>query len=481
VSLHLTEKEAERKSTGPFPPDADRTAFPVKVRLLCPDMSFRPDEDTGVVMVQRYQDSVATTLTGTVNPNASGELVVVATFEYVGRFCGATRRLLSTGLVREDKPTKNQTRVILEGDAPKPHLTVQIHSLDRGNPGRLYWMLQVAKECEGLPARLSGEVDLGSDPAAFFQSVVNGARELLPGEHYDWFLGLGQLLYQRTPHAFRETFRALRKQYGPGFPIQFITDDPYMPWELMAPTDVPGAGLLGVEHPVARWLLDYQTLLTTRLTQGEFLTVAPDYQFHPHLAPLPQAQEESRQLTKRFQAVRVVGRRKPVLDVLQGNHDTPVGLLHFAGYGRFNDETSRSSIVLEDGFIHARDVRRPIEARHPRGDGNSRPLVLFNMYEAGADTTLSGRPGEWVEAFSGHFAGVITPLWPVADAQSARVVEQLVADLREKHLTVSEALRALRERDGRTSPLYLSYVYVGDVMARFTPPGAASLERAAAG
>jgi pimeloyl-ACP methyl ester carboxylesterase len=495
VDLSLVEVGAETESAGVRMTGlaADWKELPVKVRVLCAEMSFRPGADTGVVLVRRNDNSIAATLTGTVNATASGELTVVATFEYEGRFCGAARRRIPVeasgaggpgpgpssargpsgspagggGLASARGEDEGKGTFALEAGAQKPHLTVQIHRLDPSNPQRLYWTLHVAVPCEGLPPRLSAEVNLGSDPAAFFQSVANTARELRSGEHFAWFLGLGKLLYQRTPAVFRDTYKALRQQYGPGFPIQFITDDPHVPWELMAPHDVQGAELLCMEHPVARWLLDYQTSLTSRLTQGDILTIAPDYQFHPHLAPLPQAQEESRQLVRRFRAMKVAGRRQPLLGLLQGTYPRAVGLLHFAGHGKYsaNNEVSPSCVYLEDGELKTLEVRSAFTMLGQK----SRPLVIFNACEVGTATDMLGGIGGWAETFvSEKFAGFIAPLWPVQDSHARHAVEQLVTDLWEQRLPVGEALRRLRQSEAKTSPTYLSYVYVGDVMARFS-------------
>jgi CHAT domain-containing protein len=96
--------------------------------------------------------------------------------------------------------------------------------------------------------------------------------------------------------------------------------------------------------------------------------------------------------------------------------------------------------------------------------------VLFNACEVGGATDVLGGMAGWAEAFiRGRFGGFIAPLWPVQDEHALRVVEQLVEDLLEKHLTVGEALRAMREREAHVSPTYLAYVYVGDVMARISP------------
>ncbi|MFE8595471.1 lipase/acyltransferase domain-containing protein [Archangium violaceum] len=502
VDLSLAEVGAVTESAGVTLSGLapDWKDLPIKVRLLCSEMTFPAGQDSGTVYVRRNEASTSVTLTGTVNPGASGELTVVATFEYNGRFCGAARRRIpieSSGSGGVDPSSSRSPSTPSAGSAPasakeayeggtfaleagaqKPHLTVQIHRLDKSNPRRLYWMLHVSVPCKGLPARLSGDLDLGSDPSAFFQSVAATARELRSGEHFPWFLGLGKLLYQRTPNAFRETFRALRQEYGPGFPIQFITDDPHIPWELMAPSDVPDAGLLCMDHPVARWLLDYQTSMTARLSHGDILTIAPDYQFHAHLAPLPQAQEESKQLSKRFRAVRVAGRRQPVFNLLGGGYAPTVGLVHFAGHGKYspNSEVSPSCVYLEDGELRTLEVRNSMVMLGQK----SRPLVIFNACEVGTATEMLGGIGGWAETFvSESFAGFIAPLWPVQDAHARNAVEQLVADLWEKHLPVGEALRRLRQSEARTSPTYLSYVYVGDVMARFAPAAAVASTAAA--
>ncbi|HEX8436315.1 CHAT domain-containing protein, partial [Archangium sp.] len=479
--------------------DADWSEVPIKVRLLCSELKFEPGGDTGEVRVRRNQDSIAATFTATVRESAAEEFVVVATFEHKGRFCGAARRRIpvvsdgtgspgpssstpssspspsgaapisaSSGALEAFSEVKDGGTFSLDLHVKSPYLTVQIHRLDRGNPRRLYWMMQVGVECKGLPARLSGEVDLGSDPAAFFQSLASTARELRSGKHFTWFIGMGEFLYDRTPAAFRQTFRALREQYGSDFPIQFITDDPHIPWELMVPKDVPDAGLLCMEHPVARWLLDYETSLTARLPQGAVVTIAPDYQDHKMLAPLPEAQEESSLLAQRFGAMRVPGSYRPVMDLLEGHYiKKPIAVLHFAGHGKYSgDDAAPSCIYLEDEPLQTLDVRNSMVKLGQK----SRPLVLFNACEVGAARDMLGGMGGWAEAFVNRgFSGFIAPMWPVQDAHAREAVEQLMADLREKHHTVGQALRDLRQRAARTSPTYLSYVFVGDVMARFAP------------
>ncbi len=465
--------------------------LPIEVRLLSSGMTFGAGEEEGVVLVQRNKPSRAATLTGTVKADASGELLVVATFEYAGRFCGAAQRRipleavpaadaprlspsLSVSFVGNEPSTPDVAvgTFSVEADAQRPHLTVQIHRPDRNDPGRLLWVLQVPVDCEGLPSRLSEEIHLGSNPADIFRGVATTARELPPGDHYDWFLGLGQLLYENTPRVFRDALHALRKTYK-GFPIQFITDDPHVPWELMA-TAPPGeeAGLLCVEHPVARWLLDYQTSMTSRLPEGTLLTVAPDYSLHKSLTSLPAAQAEADMLCSRFQAVRIPGKRQALMEVLKGEPPTPVSLLHFAGHGEYSGNPVKPSVIhLEDN-----EVLHTLEVRNSRASlgRRSRPLVLFNACEVGGATDVLGGMAGWAEAFvRGRFGGFIAPLWPVQDDHALRVVEGLVEDLLVKRLTVGEALRAMREREAHTSPTYLAYVYVGDVMARVRPSEAA--------
>ena len=160
-----------------------------------------------------------------------------------------------------------------------------------------------------------------------------------------------------------------------------------------------------------------------------------------------------------------------MMNLLGGGYAPTVGLVHFAGHGKYspNNEVSPSCVYLEDGELRTLEVRNSSVMLGQK----SRPLVIFNACEVGTATDMLGGIGGWAETFvSEAFAGFIAPLWPVQDAHARNAVEQLVADLREKHLPVGEALRRLRQSEARTSPTYLSYVYVGDVMARFAPAAA---------
>jgi len=96
VDLLLGELDPETESGGLSISKLDPNwrELPIKVKLLCSEMEFQPGDDTGVVMVQRNKPSLPAKLSGTVLPNAAGELTVVATFEYSGRFCGAARRVI---------------------------------------------------------------------------------------------------------------------------------------------------------------------------------------------------------------------------------------------------------------------------------------------------------------------------------------------------------------------------------------------------
>lgn len=481
--------------------DPNWKQLPIEVHVACPGMTFGEGDDRGVVLVRRDQKSVAATLTGLVNADAKGELVAMVTFEHNGRLCGFARRRIAVeaapgggagtsgpsfsssspppaagGMGTRGEGT--QGSMSLEAEAAAPHLTVYILRSESSGPQRLQWLLTVPVECEGLPARMSALVDVGADGAAFFRGVAAAARELRPGEHYAWFQGLGRLLYERTPPEFRQAYQALRRRYGPGFPIQLVTNEPHIPWELMLPADVPQADLLCLEHPVGRWLLDYQTWMTSRLPRGDILTVAPDYTYHPHLEPLPQAQVESRLLQQRFNAQPVRGRRREVLGVLTQGHERPVALLHFAGHGSYSgDPVVPSRIFLEDGALLTLEVRSPLVLL----GHHSRPLVLFNACEVGASSEVLGSMGGWAEAFiSQRFGGFIAPMWPVQDAHARAVAERLLADMLEKGLSVGEALRSIRASEARTSPTYLSYVYVGDVLARLTPQAAPAHQGAAA-
>lgn len=449
---------------------ADWTEIEVDVELVSSAIDF--DDATGVIHVRRNADSIPATFSGVVRPTLVAEqpAKIVALFSFKGRNCGLATRTFTVGQADAKVTAAEASPLVIETAIVAPALTV--HILRDDSTGRLTWSMTVpsADIVPGLPGRLAGlKTDLGKEQGAYVTELYSGFAEAIPGAHQDLFRGVGDELWLRTPEPFQRTYWALRAALGAGFPIQLVTDEPYVPWELMRPyNDATGevGDLLALEHPIGRWIADKQGSLRQRLPEGRVVTIAPQY---PRASDdLPHAREEAELLGQKYSARRIGGSLSEVKALLHdGLKDEHVAIMHFAGHGQVSPgNPGFSSVMLEDGLLQAVVVG----AREVRLGERDGPLVVFNACEVGATGESLGATGGWAEVFlQRQFRGVIAPLWAVYDEDAVVVVGELFEAIVTRRERVGEALRAIREAHAATSPTFLAYLYYGDVMARLPP------------
>jgi CHAT domain-containing protein len=216
---------------------------------------------------------------------------------------------------------------------------------------------------------------------------------------------------------------------------------------------------------VARWLTRYEGWMTQQLQRGGIASVTPHYPPHRQLRHLPGAQRESNRLARLFAARLVAATSADVLTLLKEPDDTPMAVLHFAGHGSFDEAMPLfSTIALEDRDLRAAELR---SAEVKLGE-RSRSLVVFNACNTGASGAGGGTVGGWAEVFlHRRFGGFIAPLWGIDDGWAKSLTPELLTLVLEEGERVGRALQRLRGQYGRDSLTYLSYVYYGDVMARF--------------
>ena len=155
---------------------------------------------------------------------------------------------------------------------------------------------------------------------------------------------------------------------------------------------------------------------------------------------------------------------KRIIDVLADRSRTPVRILHFAGHGRVETPIDSSHLACEDGDISIAQVRR----QETRLGESYRTFVFLNACEVGAAGDALGAVGGWAEAFAyRNFSGFIAPLWAVIDDHAKLAMESFFEAILLHGKSVGEALRDVRETYGKYSPTFMSYVYYGDVHARF--------------
>ena len=224
------------------------------------------------------------------------------------------------------------------------------------------------------------------------------------------------------------------------------------------------AGLLSLNHPVARWITSYESLmLRTFAARGQIVSIAPDYSRRPGVEPLAAAAEEGRMLAVEFAARRIDPASKATVLAELTAPTAPVSILHFAGHGKF-DAAASTRVLLADEDLSMLEVRAP----STRLGQLHRTFVVFNACEVGRQGALLGNVGGWAETFMGRrFGGFLAPLWPVYDTDAHVVMEEFFEGVVRQRRPVATVVHEIRQAHAHESPTFLSYVYYGDVMARF--------------
>ncbi len=447
---------------------ADWSSLDLAVHLQCPAFAFKESAQS-TVTIRRNAASKPAQVAARIRADApAGPMAVMAVFFSGTRFCGSAVRMFDIGETADVATPggAGSGAVAVERDATPPDVTVYISKIDKDRPGRLRWLV-VTDRFDGLPPSLEEDVDLGRDPAAEATALFKDFAMLERGQHTQRIEGFGSRLWLLAPAMFRAAYWALWDRYRRPLAIQFVSDEPHMPWELMSPARADESEIhppLALKHAVARWIKRWDGYMRNRLPAGHIFTIAPKYASASRA--LKRAQTESEMLVTEFAARREDGKRAAVLKLLEtAPPPEPVAILHFAGHGKFAPEAAtHSNIKLEDGELAASEIDRP-QVRLGRA---CRTLVFFNACEVGAAGAVFGEVGGWADAFLGRqFGGFIAPLWSVDDEDAGIVATELLERIFKQQQPIGAALRAVREAHGATSPTFYSYLFYGDVNARF--------------
>jgi hypothetical protein len=438
--------------------------LPIQVAISSPQLEIAAGANEGVILIRRDLPSLACVIPAIVTAAGAQRIDVTAVFSRDDRWCGTAQR---TFVPDAAAPTTGMVSVA--AGAIAPDLTIHILR-DATVSGRLDWLLAPAIDHRALvDGELRGETRLNGDPAAFARSLFKVVAGTRPGEHGRVLRGIGEQLWELAPASVRTAYWQLRDHLGDGFSIQVMTDEPSIPWELMRPVR-PGTKdtrLLAETHPIARGLLDYPSRLRPRLpAAGARLTIAPDYRRRlPAMQVLQEAQSESAMLQQRFGARSLTpGVARSLLQVLEDPRSEPVQLLHFAGHGAFDGQAVFSSLAFEDGDVRVAEIR----SQDVVLGENHKTFVILNACDVGATGDVLGSVGGWAEAFAHRdFGGFLAPLWAIFDGPARLAMERFLDAVLMQDKRIGEALRDVRKDYGGTSATFLSYIYYGDVNARF--------------
>ncbi|WP_455965105.1 hypothetical protein [Methylorubrum aminovorans] len=453
------------------------TEVRVDVEVFCDAILFQNSSDRlGVVMVLPDGSSRPAAFRCLIKPDATvGDTYkMTVLFEQEGRPAGSAVRQIrivqgpdAGGKRKETAVPPTQRGVQLVRDVQRPRLTVRI--IEGSRPGVLQWSL--GTPLGRVPFKTlcwSEETSLKADTSDFTRDLLGRCPNLKPGRaHVSVMRGIGERIWKSTPTCFRDLYAELRGLHGPRFPIQIVTNDPHVPWEIMHPdaeAGFPDADHLFMTHPIARWFASAEGGMRNGFPKGRIVTFVPDY---PDGKALPAALEEGRRLVSEYGAER----REATCDGFMGflgrsEPGAPVSVLHFAGHANPPQEglsAGEDGLRMIDGWISDMEVHGGVVLGMEDGT-----FVVLNACSAGVANHTLGVVGGWPASLASRgFGGILAPIWAIQDECASSIVLDYVAALA-KGKTLGETMLDARVCYRNVSATPYAYLCHGDVMARLS-------------
>lgn len=486
------DKQASAETGGvvALPAAAPDFVFELDVHILCGKESLW---DT-----LTYSQKDGTTKTATFNfaapdvtPDAAGDypdqekLPVTANFYYQNRWCGEGQRYLDLRLDDTVAPKKRLPKpqpesywsslIYLEQGAQPPDLLVRI-----SKTGEFAYNWVCLSPHMQFDSNLSGSMILDQKAEDFVRDMFEQySRTALNEIRVNEIHGIGEQIYDSTPEVFKAAYWSLyelsRTRGGKPFNnILFITDEPFIPWELMRVADqqrgpnVP-AEFLNIRHAVGRWVANCSARLPQQIAVKELVASGSDYAGIQAVEPkLPWVKDELAWLAQHYHAELVPLRSTDVLNFLKTGTAQAV---HFACHGMMDAlNPLRSQLVMEDSPANLRPT--VISANEVEiGLGKEHPLIFLNACQVGASgaslSLMAGFPGAFLKAGA---SAVISPLWTISDEHAKAITEQFYqAAFANPGTTLGEIMQSIHQQWADKQHLtFLAYVLYGDPQARVT-------------
>lgn len=332
----------------------------------------------------------------------------------------------------------------------------------RADPEKFRYAL--IQELEALANQQTRRADAVNDDRAYVMGEPTVAQPVnLDGDAVIRQLTrIGQRLYRDLfPVELRREYRRLRKTVRT---LQIISDEPWIPWELIKPYDSEDRqdrvddDFLCLQYEFTRWFTP------TLRPPAQVIGIAGATCIAPVDANLQAALVEQ-QMVRDWAKAHGVKDHTPVAatysavdQLLAGN--TPIQLWHFACHGNFkSDEPDQSPLLLENRTaLRPGDLVGPTET-HLQDD---RPLVFLNACRVGATGLALTGLGGWAKVMV-QDCGVgafLAPMWTVDDRLACQFATTFYQTLSTPPTTLAQAVRAARQavrKAAPNNPVWLAY------------------------
>lgn len=302
---------------------------------------------------------------------------------------------------------------------------------------------------------------LRTDPEAFRYELLKEIEGLAAekGKPQDSLVRQLEKIGQRL---YRDLFPAeLRREYrrfsGHVHTLQVVSDEPWIPWELIKPyDDEPGQELIDhdflcMQFDFARWVCPAASPAVAEIAVEALACIVPSD------SGLSEAQRERDDLQALAASVGLKAHAPAPADLRAVEEllrdGKPIQLWHFACHGNFAPATpGKSPLHLEHGSrLTPDDLVGPAQTHLKR----DRPLVFLNACRVGSGGLSLTGLGGWASVLVGDcgVGAVIAPLWSVNDALACEFARVFYDQLRTvAGCTIGRAVRQARRHVRDAAP-----------------------------
>jgi hypothetical protein len=468
-----TAAEAAGVALGEITVPSTVTELPMQVYVQAPGFTFAgPNMQELNVPVDGQEACVDFTLRALPINSPETKVDIRVRFKYGGKFIGQVTRQT---VVKQNAAVAAKTTaappkassLTLTVDSPPPDILIEVNRdpassskfaiyLHSNVAGRKYWQ------------KPGGVLQLGDNQTAatYTEALFAAIQQLDPETAEIDLAGIGNTLWNKLPAEFQAEYWALLHDNPSVRAIQIISDEAYIPWELLKPVRVDAgkrvdAHFWGEAFAIGRW--DPARTLPQPLVIQRSNVVVPDYP-DPSMK-LKYAQKEISVLQDHCDAQPVQGLRGEIVKLLGAGGWQ---LIHFACHGQYNGQNpDLSELLMEDKPLSAATI-----AAAAGGITADRPFVFLNACEVGQQGLALTHLGGWAEVFcSSGFSGFVGPLWEVDDEVAYEASDHFYRALK-SGATLGEALQSVRQQwktatgELRFNPTWLAYSLHCDPMLK---------------
>jgi CHAT domain len=479
--LQILNGEAAGGKVGFSLSSTAENSWPIEVDLMAPGMEFtRGTTPDNSIVLPLHGNATVATFWVKAGPTAAklGTVPLLASFFYHRDFLARIQRDIkikgSTAAPDAGPPPARRTvkttgavqDISAELNTPPvaPDLTVIItgKGIEVTSPYFVHPVLGTMPEMTGFPHWLAQHAPV---------SAGRGTKLLNDGsEPHGGALGFGQELYDHyAPEVFKKAFWTLFDNHRASFrTIQIYSDNPDIPWEFMEPVRDNGRDrqpFIGLSYSIARWDMNDQIREHPPFTEimEKTFVVAPNYSVSRKL----EAEVNETQALAKLEGYSPVNGNMSAMKELFRN--SPRGIVHFAGHGKFDETRGNYEILLEDGALDT-DSWRSMAPDDP----GSQTFFFFNACDVGQAKLAGNFVDGWGPAVLGKGAsGYIGALFPVDDQVAANFSIYFYKLLHDQMKNGPADVSAILEQTRRdvyastNNPTALAYVLYGDTNLKF--------------